>query len=196
MDAGGMFEARESRALTDYLTGIPAQLPQRPKAVVVSAHWEAPVPTDDEREAVHPLRLLRLPPAMYEIVGPRPARRRSPRACASSLSAAKIPSAEDPSRGPITAPSCRLLTFPGADIPPSSSRCRRDRPRAPHRDRLRRALLRDEGVLIVGSGMSYQPPRAKLVRHGGGAVSNEFDAWGSSVPSSRSPRGASASSCG
>ncbi|MGH7436661.1 MAG: dioxygenase family protein, partial [Polyangiaceae bacterium] len=41
-----MFAREECDALAGYLRGIPGQLPERPKAiVVVSAHWEAPVPT-------------------------------------------------------------------------------------------------------------------------------------------------------
>ena len=46
MDLKFMVTDGEKRALTDYLEGLVAQLPRRPRAmVVVSAHWEAPVPT-------------------------------------------------------------------------------------------------------------------------------------------------------
>ncbi|MFO0740109.1 MAG: class III extradiol ring-cleavage dioxygenase [Labilithrix sp.] len=180
MDAGGMFEARESRALTDYLTGIPAQLPQRPKAVVVvSAHWEAPVPTvmTNARPSIL-YDYYGFPPAMYEIAWPAPGAPAVAARVRELLSAAKIPSAEDPSRGFDHGTFVPLkLTFPGADIPTIQLSLQEGLDPARHIE-IGRALapLRDEGVLIVGSGMSYHNLR-ELVRHGGGAVSNEFDAW-------------------
>ena len=46
MDFGPLITGAEKQALSDYLTGFPAELPRRPRAmVVISAHWEAPVPT-------------------------------------------------------------------------------------------------------------------------------------------------------
>ena len=64
----------EKRALTAYLKGIVATLPRRPRAmVVVSAHWEAPVPT--VMTSPRPPLLYDysgFPPKMYGIAWPAP----------------------------------------------------------------------------------------------------------------------------
>lgn len=70
-----------------------------------------------------------------------------------------------------------LLIYPKADIPIVQLSLRNDLDPAAH-IAIGRALapLRDEGVLIVGSGMSYHNLRA--MRSGeGGKASEEFDAW-------------------
>lgn len=179
MDAGGMFEARESRALTDYLTGIPAQLPQRPKAmVVVSAHWEAPVPTvmTNARPSIL-YDYYGFPPAMYEIAWPAPGAPAVAARVRELLSAAKIPSAEDPSRGFDHGTFVPLyVMYPRADVPVVQLSMRANYDPLEH-VALGRALapLRAEGVLIVGSGLSYH----NLRRLGppAHAPSAAFDAW-------------------
>ena len=65
VDLGGFLAPSESQALAGYLRGLAAQLPRRPTAmVVVSAHWEAPVPT---------VMTAARPPILYDYYGFPPA---------------------------------------------------------------------------------------------------------------------------
>ena len=70
----GMAPRAEVDALAQYLRSVAAITPVRPAALlVVSAHWEAPVPT--VMTAAHPPILYDydgFPPASYEITWPAP----------------------------------------------------------------------------------------------------------------------------
>jgi aromatic ring-opening dioxygenase catalytic subunit (LigB family) len=180
MEPGHMFDEREGRALTDYLAGIPTQLGQRPKAmVVISAHWEAPVPT--VMTHARPPMLYDyygFPKSTYEIAWPSPGAPAVAARVRELLGKANIPSAENAERGFDHGTFVPLkLTFPSADVPTLQLSLQEGLDPARHLD-IGRALapLRDEGVLLVGSGMSFHNLR-EFGRPGGAAVSNEFDAW-------------------
>lgn len=180
MDPSGMFEAREGEVLSTYLRGIPSQLPERPKAIVaVSAHWEAAVPT--VMTHARPPMLYDyygFPASTYEVRWPAPGAPAVASRVRELLSAASIPSAEDAARGFDHGTFVPLkLTYPEADVPTIQLSLQEGLDPSRHLE-IGRALapLRDEGVLLVGSGMSYHNLR-ELLRHGGGTVSATFDAW-------------------
>jgi aromatic ring-opening dioxygenase catalytic subunit (LigB family) len=68
------------------------------------------------------------------------------------------------------------LTYPDADVPPCSCRCRRARPAAHIAIGRALAPLRDEGVFIVASGMTFHNLRAFRDPRAA-PVSEAFDAW-------------------
>jgi aromatic ring-opening dioxygenase catalytic subunit (LigB family) len=142
-----------------YLRGIDASLGARPKSVlVISGHWETDRPTvncatrppllfDYYGFPEHTYRLT------YPVAGSPPLARR----VRELLAAAEIPSDEEPERGldhGVFIPF--KLIYPDADVPVVQLSLNRNLNAATHLG-IGRALapLRDEGVLIVGSGMSY-----------------------------------------
>jgi len=163
-----------------YLRGIDASLGARPKAVlVISAHWEAPVPT---------VNVLARPPLLYDYYGfPEHTYRLTYAAPGSPALAARvrellakagIASAEDSERGldhGVFIPF--KLIYPGADVPVVQLSLQQGLDPASHLA-MGRALapLRDEGVLIVGSGMSYHNLR-ELFNGADSRLAGEFDAW-------------------
>jgi aromatic ring-opening dioxygenase catalytic subunit (LigB family) len=180
LEVGGFADARETRALADYLAGIPAQLPQRPKAmVVISAHWEEPVPT--VMTNVRPPMLYDysgFPPETYRLQWPAPGAPALAARVRGLLEAAGQRTAEDERRGfdhgtfvPL------MLTFPKAEVPAIQLSLQAGLDPARHLA-IGRALapLRDEGILIVGSGMSYHNMRG-FGRETGRAHSEIFDQW-------------------
>jgi aromatic ring-opening dioxygenase catalytic subunit (LigB family) len=180
VDLGGFFEPREGRALADYLRGIVAQLPRRPAAlVVVSAHWEAKVPTVMTAERPPILYdYYGFPPESYRITWPAPGDPQLAARVRGLLGPAGIPSAEDATRGFDHGTFIPLkLTFPEADVPAVQLSLQEGLDPAQHLA-IGRALgpLRDEGVLIVGSGMSYHNLRG-FRRADGHAAAEAFDAW-------------------
>ena len=150
--------------LEKYLRGLDASLPQRPKAMlVVSAHWEAPVPT--VMSAAHPPMLYDyggFPPHTYELSWPAPGAPELAGRVLELLRAKKIEGASDAARGfdhgtfVITG-----LTHPKADVPTLQLSLQRGLDPRTHLA-IGRALepLRREGVLILGSGMSYHNMRS------------------------------------
>jgi aromatic ring-opening dioxygenase catalytic subunit (LigB family) len=179
VDLAPIFEPRECQALTEYLCAIPSKLPQRPKAlVVISAHWEAPVPT--VMTSARPPMLYDysgFPPETYAITWPAPGAPDVAARVRALLEGAQIPTAEDPTRGFDHGTFVPLkLTYPAADIP--TIQLSLEEGLDPERHlAIGRALapLRDDNVLLVGSGMSYHNLRE--FRRRGGAHSAEFDAW-------------------
>ncbi len=164
-------------ALRAYLESIPGALPRRPRAiVVVSAHWEAPVPTVSA--AARPPMLYDysgFPEDTYRLSWPAPGEPRLARQVGALLRAAGIDSAEDARRGFDHGAFVPLaLGFPDADVPTVQLSLDAGYDPVKHLA-IGRALapLRDEGVLLVGSGMSWEDFRARdIVRR-----SNDFDAW-------------------
>lgn len=172
--------ARERQALTEYLTGLLASFPRRPTAMlVVSAHWEAPAATVQ----THPNPPILydysgFPEETYQIPWPAPGSPRLAARVRSLLTAAGFPTAEDPRRGFDHGTFVPLkLAVPNADIPTVQLSLLEGLDPARHLA-LGRALapLRDEGILLVGSGMSYHNLRG-FFRGGAGAVAEQFDAW-------------------
>ncbi|MEO8113813.1 MAG: class III extradiol ring-cleavage dioxygenase [Phenylobacterium sp.] len=162
-----------------WLKGLIAELPERPKAIlVVSGHWEAPVFTVGSSPA---------PPLLFDYYGfPESTYRLSFDAPGSPALAARVrellgqaglASADDPERGydhGVFVP-LKLVT-PDADIPVVQLSLQAGLDPEAHLAAGRAlAPLRDEGVLILGSGMSWH--------NMGGfspaftARSRAFDAW-------------------
>ncbi len=163
-----------------FLRGLADTLPERPKAIVlVSAHWlESEVTAASVAEPGLIFDYYGFPPHTYELQYPAPGSPELAGRIRGLLSSNSIASRTDGQRGfdhgvfiPL------LLMFPGADIPvvPVSLLSSLD---AEAHLRVGQALapLRDEGVLIVGSGMSfhnmrgYRDPRFA-------PISDRFDRW-------------------
>jgi aromatic ring-opening dioxygenase catalytic subunit (LigB family) len=146
-------------AMAAHLRGIAASLPARPRAIlVISAHWEMPRPTvaSAERPALL-FDYYGFPEHTYRLRYPAPGSPALAARVRTLLADAGIASDENAERGydhGVFVPF--LLAFPGADIPVVPLSLQADLDPAAHLA-IGRALapLRDEGVLIVGSGMSY-----------------------------------------
>jgi aromatic ring-opening dioxygenase catalytic subunit (LigB family) len=180
VDLGGFLDPREIRALADYLSRLPEQLPRRPTGmVVVSAHWEAKVPT--VMTAPRPPILYDyygFPPESYEITWPAPGDPKLAARVRTLLEGAGVPTAEDARRGFDHGTFIPLkLTFPDADVPTIQLSLEEGLDPVRHLA-IGRALapLRDEGVLLVGSGMSYHNLRM-FGRPEARADAEAFDVW-------------------
>lgn len=166
-------------SLRVFLDGLIGSLPARPKSVlVVSAHWEAPVPTVGSGEAPGMLYdYYGFPPHTYELSYPAPGNPALAARVQELLSRAGIASAADAERGfdhAVFVP--MLIADPKAEIPVVTLSLQEDMDPEAHLA-VGRALapLRDEGVLILASGSSYHNLRD--IFRGGEASSVEFDTW-------------------
>ena len=164
----------------DFLKGLASTLPQRPKAILmVSAHWlesSFDVTSGAAPELIYDY--YGFPPHTYELKYPAPGEPQLAARIAALLGQAGLPSKVNPSRGfdhgmfiPL------MLMFPDADIPVVQLSLNSNLDPQIHLQ-LGEALttLRDEGVLIVGSGMSFHNMRG----YGDprfGPISDEFDHW-------------------
>jgi aromatic ring-opening dioxygenase catalytic subunit (LigB family) len=165
-----------------YLRGIGGAVGVRPKAVlVISAHWEEDRPTVTAGGA--PALIFDyygFPEHTYRLRYPAPGSPELAARVRALLAAAGIESGEDAARGfdhGVFIPF--LLIYPEADLPIVQLSLRSGLDPAAHLE-IGRALapLRDEGVLIVGSGMSYHNLRAFMAADArAGAASERFDAW-------------------
>ncbi|MCO4762478.1 MAG: dioxygenase [Myxococcales bacterium] len=164
----------------EWLQQIPASLPTKPKALlVVSAHWE----TDQVAvtTATQPPLLFDyygFPKHTYELTWPAPGSPVLAGRVRSLLRTAGIASAAEPSRGLDHGVFVPLkVAFPRASVPTVQLSLRRGLDPAQHLA-IGKALapLRDEGVFIVGSGMSYHNMRG-FSRPQSLAESRTFDAW-------------------
>ncbi|MCW5633578.1 MAG: dioxygenase [Rubrivivax sp.] len=149
--------------LRSYLTRLITSLPVRPRAVlIVSAHWEAPVAT---------IMTNPQPPTLYDYTGYAAEAYTLQWPAASALflvgrvkdllASAGLRTAEDPDRGfdhgtfvPL------MVALPEADLPVLQLSLLRSLDPAEHLA-MGRALgpLRDEGILLLGSGNSYHNMR-------------------------------------
>lgn len=169
--------ARDYVALRAYLEELPRALPGRPTGiVVVSAHWEAALPTvivSDQPTMLYDYQGF--PADTYAIRWDAPGSPQLAAKVRQLLSAAGIESAEEHRRGFDHGTFVPMkLAFPSADIP--TIQLSLDAGYDPQRHlAMGRALasLREQGVLIIGSGMSWEDFRARdVVRR-----SNAFDEW-------------------
>lgn len=169
----------EWRAMEAFLRGLVDSLPERPQAVLVAtAHWEAPRVTVGTA-ARHTLFFdyTGFPPHTYALRWPVAGQPALARRVRSLLEGAGVPAAEDDQRGldhGVFVPG--LLMLPRADLPVVPLSLVRGLDPALHLA-IGRALapLRDEGVLLVGSGMSYHDFQG--FGGAGRAHSQTFDAW-------------------
>ena len=157
----GMKQAYEKTA-TEF-AHLPELLPAKPKAIlVVTAHWESEGFTVSTGEAPSMLYdYSGFPAHTYQVQYKAPG---SPAVAArvrELLKGAGIPSAEDATRGFDHGTFVPLaLIYPDADIPVVMLSIKSSYDAAEH-IRLGQALapLREEGVLIIGSGLTYHNMR-------------------------------------
>jgi len=161
------------------LQAVPRELDVTPTAVlVVSAHWEAPVFTVQTNP--NPPMLYDyggFPEFTYHIRYPAPGSPEVAARVTELLDAAGIANSQDPNRGfdhGMFAP--MYVAWPDADVPMLQLSITHGYDPEAHLA-LGRALapLRDEEVLIVGSGLSYH--NLGLFGPAATAPSKEFDRW-------------------
>ncbi len=175
----GFAERREVDVLAGYLRTLDTVTSTRPRALlVVSAHWEEAVPTVMTGE--HPPMLYDyygFPPESYQLTWPAAGEPAVAARVHALLRAAGFQTASNPTRGFDHGTFVPLkVAYPEADIPTVQLSLKRGLDPAEH-IAIGEALapLRDEGVFIVGSGMSYHNMRGF---GGAGRVDSErFDAW-------------------
>lgn len=167
------------RQLAASLTDIPRQLPQTPRAVLlVTAHWEAPAFTLGTNPAPGMVYDYGgFPAHTYQIVYPAPGAPALAQHVQALVAGAGLPVALDAQRGydhgcfvPLA------VMYPEAQAPVLQVSLRQNLDPAEHLA-FGRALapLRDEGVLIVGSGLSYH--NLRVLGPAARAPSQAFDAW-------------------
>lgn len=167
------------QSLTDALADMPRQIGRTPEAVLmVTAHWEAPAFT----LGTHPRPGMLydyggFPPHTYEIVYPAPGAPELAQRVHALVVAAGLPVALDAQRGYDHGTFVPMaVMYPLANVPVLQVSLRQGLDPAEHLAFGRAiAPLRDEGVLIVGSGLSYHNlrafgPSARL-------PSTAFDTW-------------------
>lgn len=172
---------RPYAALEQSLRELPRQLPAKPEAIlIVSGHWE-------ERDFA--VMASAAPPMIYDYGGfpeelyhiryPAPGSPRMAQRAYSLIQQANLPARLNTDRGFDHGTYALLaVTHPEADIPVFQVSLRADYDPEAHLQ-LGRALapLRDEGVLIIGSGSSYHNlrrffgPRVRL------EDAAQFDSW-------------------
>jgi aromatic ring-opening dioxygenase catalytic subunit (LigB family) len=164
-----------------YLRGVAASLPERPRAILlISGHWENRggfAFTGAERPGLI-FDYYNFPPHTYELTYPVPGARWLAERAAGLLREAGLPASIDPERGldhGVFVP--MKVAFPDADIPLVQMALDASLDPALHvRAGQAIASLREEGVLIIGSGMSFHNLRA----YGDPRVaepSSAFDHW-------------------
>lgn len=166
--------------MADFLKNLAATLPRKPQAIVlVSAHWLAPqFAVTSEAQPALIYDYFGFPPHTYALTYPAPGAPALAGQVVAALCAAGIASAPDAQRGFDHGMFIPLkLIFPEADIPVLQLSLHQSLDPAQHLQ-AGRALqaLRDQDVLIIGSGMSFHNMRA----YGNpqyGPVSDAFDDW-------------------
>jgi aromatic ring-opening dioxygenase catalytic subunit (LigB family) len=161
------------------LQAIPSELGSTPKSVLaISAHWE----TQDFMVQAHPHPPLvydysGFPESTYHIVYRAPGSPELAGRVQSLLNSAGFKAGLDEARGydhGVFAPFAAI--YPEANMPIVELSIRSDYDPGLHLAAGRAlAPLRSEGILIVGSGLSYHNLRSFGAR--GAAASQEFDAW-------------------
>jgi aromatic ring-opening dioxygenase catalytic subunit (LigB family) len=171
---------QDAESLRTYLQDV-AKLPKTPpKALlVISAHWEERVPTVMTSPTPPMLYdYYGFPPASYEIQWPAPGAPAVAARVQELLGKAGFQSATDSERGFDHGTFIPLkLSYPEAQIPTIQLSLKVGLDPAEH-IAIGRALapLRDEGVFIVGSGMSFHNLRAFRDPRSV-PVAEEFDTW-------------------
>lgn len=144
---------------------LPGELPEKPSAVLmISGHWETP----DAFAVMHSPRPPMVydyhgfPPHTYEISYPAPGAPALAERTADLIAAAGLPTGLDDAQGYDHGTFVPMaILWPEADMPLFQVSMRSNYSPAEH-FALGRALapLREEGVLILGSGLSYHNLRA------------------------------------
>lgn len=167
--------------LETYIRGFAYTLPERPRAIlIVSGHWEEDRPTVNA--GVAPPLLFDysgFPESTYQLRWPAPGSPAHAGRVRALLEASGIQSAQNVTRGwdhGVFVP--MKVMFPAADIPVVQMSLQRGLDPAKHLA-IGRALkpLRQEGVLIIGSGQSYHNMRGFASVDQIDPVADSFDAW-------------------
>ena len=166
------------------LKDLPQQLPVKPKAILmVSGHWEE----NDFAVMASPTPPMvydfeGFPKELYQIRYSAPGSPELARQAHSLIQGAGLPTHLDPKRGfDHGTYSLLAVTHPEADVPVIQVSIRSDYDPEAHL-RLGRALapLRDDGILIIGSGSSYHNLGAMMRSGVNGDIKQEsaqFDLW-------------------
>jgi aromatic ring-opening dioxygenase catalytic subunit (LigB family) len=165
-----------------YLRGIDSSMGERPSAIlVVSGHWEAPQPTVNVAE--RPTLLFDysgFPEHTYRLTYPVAGSPALGARVRELLAGAGFATGEERRRGLDHGVFIPLkVMYPAADVPLVQLSLDASRDAARHLE-IGRALapLRDEGVLIVGSGMSYHNLREFFAnRPESNQPAEDFDVW-------------------
>ena len=169
---------QEWRHMGEFLSRVIVDLPERPTAMlVVSGHWEEKSFTVHRGERPGLLYDYGgFPPHTYELEWSAPGAPALADRAADLLDAAGFPAGEESRRGWDHGVFIPLkVAVPDADIPTAQLSLRQDLDPAAHIEAGRAlAPLRDEGVLIVGSGMSFHNMAARDGRVQ--KIADEFDA--------------------
>ena len=170
----------EVAELKQYLESVRLLPVRTPRALlIISAHWEEPVPT--VMAAEHPPMLYDyygFPPESYRLTWPAPGDPQLAREVGAALARAGFQTASDAVRGFDHGAFVPLkVTYPNADVPALQLSLIRGLDPDQHLA-IGRALapLRDEGVFIVGSGMTFHNLRA-FGDPRAAASSEAFDEW-------------------
>mmetsp|Transcript_17756 Transcript_17756/g.39918 ORF Transcript_17756/g.39918 Transcript_17756/m.39918 type:complete len:307 (-) Transcript_17756:102-1022(-) len=172
--------------LAAYLSGYAAQLPAKPTAIViVTAHWEEQIPTVST--GTNPQLYFDyggFPPETYKYKYPASGSPALAQQVQGLLEGANIKSATNPSRGwdhGVFVP--LMLMFPDASVPVVMVSCLKSQDAAAH-VAMGEALrpLRDQGVLLIGSGSSFHNfkyffARDPATRSKGEQHSRDFDGF-------------------
>jgi aromatic ring-opening dioxygenase catalytic subunit (LigB family) len=185
--------------MAEYLRRVPDDVGSRPKAlVVISGHWEEKVATIQNNPSPPLLYdYYGFPPSTYQIQFPASGAPEVSARVAELLGAAGIACKYDHDRGFDHGVFIPLkVAFPRADVPIVQLSLLASLDPAEH-IRLGQALapLRDEGVLIVGSGMSYHNIRTLMANMRDGSNgrppdsgSQRFDDWLEEVLTKATPQ--------
>ncbi len=176
----GMGDERGRASLAGYLRSIKILPRERPTALlVISAHWEEPVPT--VMSGPNPplyFDYYGFPSASYELTWPAPGEPALAMRVRELLGDAGFDTAENTERGYDHGTFVPLkVAFPEADIPVVQLSLIASLDPQQHLA-MGRALapLRDEGVYIIGSGMTYHNLRAFRDPRSA-PIAETFDAW-------------------
>lgn len=175
----GFGSPSELDELAEYLRSVKDLPKEPPKALlVVSAHWEEAVPTVMTSAAPPMLYdYYGFPPESYQITWPAPGSPALAARVRHLLGAAGFETGENPERGFDHGTFVPLkLTYPGADVPVVQLSLKRGLDPAEHID-VGKALapLRDEGVFIIGSGMTFH--NLRTLTPAAAPVAAAFDQW-------------------
>ncbi|MET0591693.1 MAG: class III extradiol ring-cleavage dioxygenase [Polyangiaceae bacterium] len=175
----GIGKKDELSALAGYLRSLPALPTSKPRALlVISAHWEEDVPT--VMNGMRPPMLYDyygFPQESYSITWPAPGDPMLAARVRSLLENAGFSTGADSERGFDHGTFVPLkVAYPDAEIPTVQLSLKTGLDPAEHLA-IGRAIapLRDEGVYIIGSGMTYHNLRAFGPQ--AEPVAETFDAW-------------------
>lgn len=175
----------------DWLSSLPQTLPEKPKAILsISGHWEENEFTVSSAEKPPMIfDYSGFPDYTYRISYPAPGSPSLAAQVRSLLTEAGIKNQEDPGHGLDHGTFVPLfLMYPQADVPVVSLSLKSSYDPMEH-IRMGQALrpLRDLGVLIIGSGLSYHNMRG-FGSAGADSVSKQFGAWLEDTVTTRDPK--------